>query len=80
MKIRLLVLKNWCNKNITPLAWQRIVLRILPQLRDRGFDLYDLENPDETQYFGDTEFGYFTGALEGMYGITFPKEILEKIQ
>ena len=80
MKIRLIVLKNWCTKNISPLAWQRIILKVLPQLRDRGFELTVLENPAEDKVFGETEFLLFTKTLESMYGITFPKEVLDRIQ
>ncbi|MEQ6120909.1 hypothetical protein [Reichenbachiella sp. MALMAid0571] len=80
MKLKILILKNWCTKNITPLAWQRIVLKILPQLREKGFDLSELENPSEERYFGEAEFGLFTQTLESMYGMTFPKEVLEKSQ
>ena len=80
MKLKILILKNWCTKNITPLAWQRIVLKILPQLRENGFDLSELENPDEEMHFGEAEFGLFTQTLENMYGMTFPKKILEEIQ
>ena len=80
MKIKLISLKNWCTANITPLAWQRIVLKILPQLRERGFNLSDLEDPNPDQSFGEEEFKLFTATLEAMYGITFPKEIIEKIK
>lgn len=80
MKIKLVVLKNWCTKNITPLAWQRIVLKVLPQLREKGFDLGELENPGDDRVFTEEEFGLFAKTLESMYGITFPKEVLEKIQ
>ncbi len=80
MKIKLTILKNWCTKNITPLAWQRIVLKLLPQLREKGFDLSELENPTDDHFFSEEEFGLFAQTLESMYSITFPKEVLEKIQ
>ena len=38
-------IKNWCLENITPQSWSRIILRVLPELRLRGFELKDLENP-----------------------------------
>ena len=64
MKLKILILKDWCTKNITPLAWQRIVLKILPQLRENGFDLYELENPSEELHFGEAEFDLFTQTLK----------------
>lgn len=80
MKIKVVILKNWCNKNITPLAWQRIIIKVLPQYRERGFSLEDLENPQDNHVFGDEEFRLFTTTLETLYGISFPKEVLQKMQ
>ena len=70
MKIKVLVLKNWCTKNITPLAWQR----------EKGFELAQLEEPTPEMTFGEEEFGFFSGALDELYKISFPKEVLQKIQ
>ena len=80
MQIKVLTLKNWCIKNITPLAWQRIIIKVLPQFRDRGFDLNVLEEPPADLMFGDEEFTLFSGALDEIYKISFPKEVLERIQ
>ncbi|SMD37732.1 hypothetical protein SAMN04488029_3433 [Reichenbachiella faecimaris] len=79
MKIKVLTLKNWCNKSITPLAWQRIIIKILPEMRDRGFELNALEDPAPDLTFGEEEFQLFTNSLDTVYKITFPKEVLEKI-
>ncbi|MFY0652481.1 MAG: hypothetical protein JXQ96_10630 [Cyclobacteriaceae bacterium] len=79
MNIKLIILKNWCSKNITPLAWQRIVLRALPQFREMGFELSDLENPADDRVFNEEEFGLFARTLESMYDITFPKEVLDNM-
>lgn len=80
MKIKVLVLKNWCTKNITPLAWQRVIIKTLPQLREKGFELAQLEEPTPEMTFGEEEFGFFSGALDELYKISFPKEVLQKIQ
>lgn len=80
MKIKVLTLKNWCNKSITPLAWQRIIIKILPELRDKGFELNQLEEPTPDMTFGEDEFQLFTSSLDAVYKIEFPKEVLEKIQ
>jgi len=78
MQPKIILLKNWCTKNITPLAWQRIILKILPQLREKGFDLSELESPSEDRCFGEAEFDLFIQTLENMYGMVFPKEVLKK--
>jgi hypothetical protein len=80
MKIKVVTLQAWCSKNITPLAWQRIVIKVLPQLRERGFELEELENPDPNRYFEDAEFKLFAESLNTIYNISFPKEVLDKIQ
>lgn len=79
MKIKVVILKNWCNKNITPLAWQRIVLKVLPELRACGFELNQLEEPTPDMVFGEKEFEHFSRSLDTVYKIEFPKEVLEKI-
>jgi len=78
MKIKVLTLQNWCSENITPLAWQRIIIKVLPQLRERGFELDELESPSEDRVFQDAEFKIFEDALSTIYNMSFPKEVLEK--
>ncbi|UXP31977.1 hypothetical protein N6H18_16655 [Reichenbachiella agarivorans] len=80
MKIKVITLKNWCNSNITPLAWQRIIIKILPQLREKGFELDELEEPAPDRLFQEEEFKLFSGALNALYNITFPQEVMDKIQ
>lgn len=80
MKIKVATLKNWCNKNITPLAWQRVVIKILPAMREKGFELEELENPGDNHFFQDAEFKLFAETLNDLYKITFPKEVLDKVQ
>lgn len=80
MKIKVITLQKWCNANITPLAWQRVIIKVLPQLREQGFELDELENPTEDRIFQDAEFKLFAEALTAIYNISFPKEVLEKIK
>ena len=55
-------------------------IKILPQLRELGFELNELEEPTPEMVFGDEEFKLFTSSLDIVYKITFPKEVLEKIK
>jgi len=80
MKIKILILKTWCNKTITPLAWQRVVIKGLPEFRTKGYELSSLEEPAAEIFFGDAEFAIFSRILGELYSLTFPKEILDKIQ
>jgi len=80
MKIKVVTLKNWCTKNITPLAWQRVIIKLLPQLRTRGFELNQLEEPPDELIFSDAELALVSDALNELYKISLPKEVTEKIQ
>ena len=80
MKIKILILKTWCNKTITPLAWQRVVIKGLPEFRTKGHELSSLEEPGANDFFGDAEYAVFTRILGELYSLSFPKEILDKIR
>ena len=40
-------LKSWCENELTPLAWQRVLVRTLPALRKFGYELEALQYPNE---------------------------------
>lgn len=80
MKIKILLLKTWCNKTITPLAWQRIVIKSLNEFRGMGHELSTLEEPNNEVLFGDKEYAVFEKALNDLYDMKFPNEILEKVK
>lgn len=77
MSIKIVTLQAWCNKNITPLAWQRIVLKALPLLRDNGFELEELENPDPNRAFNEDELKVIEETLESVYKMSFPEEVMQ---
>lgn len=77
MKVSVLALKNWCTESITPLAWQRVVIKTLPDLRDNGgFSLEQLEDPDQSVEFKDKEISVINGALKDLYDLNIPDKIL----
>ncbi len=80
MKIKILLLKTWCEKTITPLAWQRIVIRSLHDFRAKGHELSTLEEPSAEDYFGEGEYAVFEKALKELYDLSFPNEIIEKLR
>lgn len=60
MLIKVVFLKNWCNKRLSPLAWQRVVLCMYPNLNGSKYRLSELEQPAASMMFGINEFNFFT--------------------
>ena len=78
MKMNLVALKNWCTETITPLAWQRIVIKVLPELRDGGYGLSQLENPTDDMFFKEKEISVVKSAINDLYSLEIPEEIYSK--
>ena len=77
MKVSAIALKNWCTESITPLAWQRIVIKCLNDLRDNtGYNLAQLEEPDQNMQFTDKEINIVNAALSDLYDLEIPEEIM----
>lgn len=68
--------KNWCTENISPQAWNRIVLRTLPELRTHGLDLNVMENPAETLVLDDKVTAILRQALDALYQLKVESEVL----
>jgi hypothetical protein len=68
--------KNWCTENISPQAWNRIILRTLPELRTHGFELASMENPDEGLELNDAIVEILNKALDSLYQLKVESEIL----
>ncbi|MCU0439026.1 MAG: hypothetical protein MUC49_14100 [Raineya sp.] len=60
-------IQNWCNENISPVAWQRVVVKSLPQLRESGFELSDLMNPVATLVLSEDAFDIIASCIEELY-------------
>lgn len=76
MKVSALALKNWCTESITPLAWQRIVIKCLNELRDHtGYNLAQLEEPDQNMKLEDKAYTIVNAALGDLYDLEIPEEI-----
>lgn len=63
-------IKNWCLENITPQSWSRIVLKTLPQLRENGLELAQVENPDEDLELSDEVMEIIEAALDELYQLS----------
>jgi hypothetical protein len=78
MNIKAINLKNWCIENISPLAWSRIVLRVLPELRDLGHSLETVENPKPDLVLDDKPLAVIEKAMQSLYEMGIPEEV-EKV-
>lgn len=68
-------IKNWCLANITPQSWSRIVLRTLPQLREHGLDLKEVENPDDKLVLSDDVMEILEAAMDDLYQLKIDEEV-----
>ncbi len=58
------------------MAWPRVVLKVIPDIRDLGFTIKDLENPTPGMEVEQDVFEKFNTALKGLYEKEFPQDIL----
>ncbi len=68
--------KNWCDKNISPQAWSRIVLKSLPEIRNNGLDLKDLDSPKDNLELDSQITQMLNKALADLYQMKIEEEIL----
>ena len=68
--------KTWCINNITPQSWSRIVLKSIPELREAGFTLQELENPSDTLELNQETMVVLNKWLQELYDIQMEEESL----
>jgi hypothetical protein len=69
-------IQNWCNENVSPVAWQRVVVKSLPQLRGFGFELSDLMSPVATLVLPEDAFIIIASCIEELYQIQLETELV----
>lgn len=62
-----LKLKNWCDKHLSPVAWQRIVVKVSPEFRGSGLNIKNLTDPDDQIILSDQQFGIIKKAISETY-------------
>lgn len=45
--MKALVIKRWCEENVSPLAWKRIVLKVMDMAAEEGYSVSDLQHPND---------------------------------
>ncbi|GIV25508.1 MAG: hypothetical protein KatS3mg026_1200 [Bacteroidia bacterium] len=74
--IRLAPLKEWTQRFISPYAWDRAVIRVLPLLREERIPLPEVLNPTPTTHLPPKLIQNLLLALQEMYGTVPPVAVL----
>jgi len=67
-----LSLKKWCEENISPVAWQRVVMKNLDLLRAQGLGLAELENPKESILLDSELTNAIKKTIQDLYKVELP--------
>ena len=70
MKIEAIKIKEWCDANLSPVAWQRIAVKVSPEFRGSGIKLGDLLNPTEAVLLDDNGYKVIKTAVEETYDVS----------
>ncbi|MEL7148697.1 MAG: hypothetical protein AAFO69_20150 [Bacteroidota bacterium] len=69
MKLEAIKIKEWCDTNLTVVAWQRIIVKVSPQFRGTGLTLTKLLNPDSSILLDDQQYRIIKSAIEETYDV-----------
>lgn len=69
MKIEAKKIKEWCDQNLSPVAWQRIVVKVSPEFRGSGLNLKNLTDPDDSILLDDAQYSIIKQAIEATYNM-----------
>ncbi len=75
MKVKAIDFKNWANANLSPLAWQRIVLKSLPGLKPSGLQLSDLTEPSADLVLANGALEAILESTEAIYNAGIPEAL-----
>lgn len=67
MKVSLLLLKQWCEQHLSPMAWQRIALHAYGHLKNKGYSLKDLQAPAAEAAVEGEELTIICEAIHELY-------------
>lgn len=73
MKVSAKKIQEWSNEAISSVAWQRVVLKALPQLREEGLELSDLMSPNNL-LLSEKAFCAIASAIEELYQVEVPSD------
>ncbi len=74
MMSNLKLIKDWCDKNINRVAWQRIGLEIFDELSDEGFDFDQLDDPKASDTISESVFNIINDKIIEIYQKSIDKK------
>jgi hypothetical protein len=71
-----LSIKKWCDENISPVAWQRVVMKNLDLFRTKSLGLADLETPANTINLDNELVEAVKKTIQELYKMELPVAVL----
>lgn len=71
-----LKIKNWCDANITPMAWQRIVMKNLDIFKAKGWGVSEMNNPNESIILDAAMLEAVKATIRELYQMEVPEVVL----
>jgi len=76
MGLKAINYKNWCTENISPQSWSRILLGSLEAIKDEGYTIKELENPDANFELSESLLNAFNHILDKLYQLKIEESVL----
>ena len=70
MAVSALEVKKWCDKNLSPVAWQRVVVKVSPEFRGTGLTIANLTDPSESIMLQDDQYEIVKRTIESTYDVS----------
>jgi hypothetical protein len=74
--MKIVSIKKWCDENITPLAWQRIVMKNFDAFKNTGLGITELSNPTENMEIDATLVDLVKQTIKEVYQMEIPVHAL----
>lgn len=68
---RVLPIKRWCERELTPVAWARVLVRILPVLRQYGYNFAEMQNPAPDTQVKEDFFLVLSATIQEIYELPY---------
>jgi len=71
---KVLPIKRWCEKELTPVAWARVLVRILPVLRQYGYNFSDIQNPGPSTQIRNDFYFVILATIQEIYELSYEEQ------
>ena len=76
--VKAVAIKEWCETNLTALAWKRVVLRSLPTLMDHNLEIDVIQEPSDDLLLTGEVLETFLESIADIYDVSIPETLIEK--